>query len=335
MLSSVVLLSLLVICQANVLPPGPNCVCYNPFEQNIQHFFAAKNVSCEHSGVCYVDCASDCGDVRLQTGFAAKESRCISKAACHVESENSSKSKFADEAKSSKSQFVLSGTGEVAEYQGNGLGLYTLNNSTGYYVQEGGDYYLVRDREEWFTFPRKSGCTETGFSCIAMYVANLKTRNLTGEPWYFGKNKEWVIDETIKFIPLNTSSSCLMCKTVVLSSSGPAMQARPEYFGTFERTSHFSAGRPVYRSKKGKFLMMMNEYTTFSVWDDMERTVSAGKGVEGVRGVRSQSGPTCVTDFAGKRNPREQEQREMQDWEFLSESGEWVADPSITVQTDC
>ena len=303
-------------------------------------------------------------DVMSKTGFTAAKDRCVSKAACQVQAERSDfliYKKLAGEAISENfhdSQFVLTGTGEVAEYQGHALGLYTFNNNTGYFVQEGGDYYLVKDRVGWFTFPRISGCFDRtdDFSCIAFYVANLKTVNLRGETWSFGKDKTWIEDKSIKFTPF-TNTSCLLCNTVHLSSSGPAMQERPEFFGTFERTSAYSAGRPVYKNQQGKFLMMMNEYTTFSVWDDMERTVTAGEGVEGVRGIRSFSGPTCITDLASDvqdMNTKQEDDKDKEEihdekqvandneefqagvmWQFLTLNGEWVDDASILLQVDC
>merc|ERR1712192_88131 len=193
----------------------------------------------------------------------------------------------------SKNQYVMYGTGPVAAYQGHGLGLYTYNKDAGYYVQKGGDYYLMEDKAGWFTFPRISGCNQSDpYSCIAKYAASLKTKNLTGETWSFGEEKVWTEDASIQFLPLS-SNSCLLCNRVNLNSTGSAIQTRPDYFGIFEKTSSFSAGRPVYTNNKGKFLMMKNEYTSFSVWDDTVRRVTAGKGQdEGTRGVRSGSGPT-------------------------------------------
>jgi hypothetical protein len=203
------------------------------------------------------------------TGITARSDRCVSRAACH---EDAKKSKFAVSkklaAKTDKPHenlFVLSGSSSVAAYQGHGLGLYTYDNNTGYYTQEGVDFYLLEDRSGWFTFPCISGCNETdSYSCIAQYAANLKTKNLTGGNWSFSKDEVWTEDDSIQFLPLN-SSSCLMCKAVILNSTGLAIQTRPDYFGIFEKTPTFSAGRPVYKNSKGKVLMMKNEYTSFSV----------------------------------------------------------------------
>ena len=70
-----------------------------------------------------------------------------------------------------------------------------------------------------------------------------------------------------------------------------------------------------------KVLMMKNEYTSFSVWDDMERNVRGGKGNDtGTRGVRSTSGPTCVTELEGDS------------WQFSNSEGVWVMDASITAR---
>ena len=247
-------------------------------------------------------------DVELARGFTAKEGRCISKVACQG---------IAD-------QYVLSGTGNVTRFKGHALGLYTLRSDTGYYEQKGGDYYLMQDRDKgWYTFPHISGCDrKETFSCIAQYTATLKTDTLDGPDWFFGLSKGWSKDETISFNPL-TSSSCLKCSTILLTSTGPAKEAKPEYFGTFKMMPFtYSAGRPVYKNDAGKFLMMKNEYTSFSVWDDMERVVRAGKGDDkGTRGMRSVSGPTCVTDLTGQGG-----------WQFSDQKERWVEDKTVTVE---
>eukprot|EP00092_Neocalanus_flemingeri_P012643 GFUD01013626.1.p1 GENE.GFUD01013626.1~~GFUD01013626.1.p1 ORF type:complete len:253 (-),score=63.93 GFUD01013626.1:6-764(-) len=223
-----------------------------------------------------------------------------------------------------KNQFVLSGSGPVTSYQGHGLGLYTLNTDTEYYEQEGGDYYLVQDRDQsWYTFPHIRTCDRAGTSsCIARWTASMKTKNLTGNEWNFAKADGWTKDASIQFTNL-TSSSCLHCSTILLTSTGPAKEAKLKYLGIFRMIPFsFSAGRPVYKNKEGKFLMMKNEYTTFSVWDDVERRVSSGKGDgdEGARGLRSMSGPTCVTNLG-----------EGHEWQYSDGKGGWVDDELVLV----
>ena len=114
-------------------------------------------------------------------------------------------------------QFVLSSTGPATKFKGHALGLYTKNTDTGYYEQEGGDYYLLEERRGWwFAFPHISGCDrKKQWSCIARWAGSLKTKNLTGNTWLFGKGEDWQEDPTIQFAPLDPAS-CLHCP---LSSS--------------------------------------------------------------------------------------------------------------------
>ena len=226
-------------------------------------------------------------------------------------------------------QFVLSSTGPATKFKGHALGLYTKNTDTGYYEQEGGDYYLLEERRGWwFAFPHISGCDrKKQWSCIARWAGSLKTKNLTGNTWLFGKGEDWQEDPTIQFAPLDPAS-CLHCPSVILASKGPAGKAKPEYFGTFPWTGSYSAGRPVYANKDGKFLMMKNEYTTYAVWDDNERRVSAGKPKAGsnsfgdaLRGVRSSEGPTCVTELGSVAR-----------WQYQDSEGVWSKDDNISVE---
>jgi len=331
--SFLLLLAMSTITYSLVEPPSPECICINPFKDVRQDFLGNKTLACIHRGLCYVSCDSECGDTIQATGFTAGRNRCVSKAACHILAEEKelfsiigkSKSGEKKPVKTIGNKFVISGAGEVAKYQGHALGMYTYNKDTGYYVQEGGDYYLMQDRgKEWYTFPHISGCDRKNtFSCIAQYSASMKTESQDApKDWSFGKDGEWVKDDTIKFSPLDTSS-CLRCPNVTLTSTGPAMKAKPDFFGTFKKTLAFSAGRPVYKNSAGKFLMMKNEYTTFSVWSDQERRVSAGKGEDKLRGVRSVAGPTCVTDLAGST-----------EWQYADQDGEWQDDQTISVRCE-
>eukprot|EP00092_Neocalanus_flemingeri_P020123 GFUD01021784.1.p1 GENE.GFUD01021784.1~~GFUD01021784.1.p1 ORF type:complete len:406 (-),score=134.30 GFUD01021784.1:41-1258(-) len=65
----------------NESTPEDACTCLNPFADTLQSHLGDKDLNCEHDH-CYVDCDGACGDVKLATGFTAKEGRCISKAAC-------------------------------------------------------------------------------------------------------------------------------------------------------------------------------------------------------------------------------------------------------------
>eukprot|EP00092_Neocalanus_flemingeri_P023114 GFUD01025062.1.p1 GENE.GFUD01025062.1~~GFUD01025062.1.p1 ORF type:complete len:187 (+),score=50.50 GFUD01025062.1:191-751(+) len=83
-MKSVLLLAMIVCCQANVIgqPAKPVCSCINPFSGTIQEFLGDKNITCQYERLCYVDCDSSCEDVQPAEGITAKEGRCISKLAC-------------------------------------------------------------------------------------------------------------------------------------------------------------------------------------------------------------------------------------------------------------
>eukprot|EP00092_Neocalanus_flemingeri_P023660 GFUD01025662.1.p1 GENE.GFUD01025662.1~~GFUD01025662.1.p1 ORF type:complete len:380 (-),score=92.13 GFUD01025662.1:97-1167(-) len=345
--SLLVLVFLLDPCHSNVVPDADACTCYNPFSDTIQPHLGDKELTCQYLGLCFVDCDGPCGDVQDAEGWLkSDQGRCMSKSACDPapilgfeEGDEESvpdspkaspiiKKKFAPVTHEPTSdQSVLSSTGPATRYQGHGLGLYTYNTDTHYYEQEGGDYYLQQDHDGlWYTFPNIVGCNreQKTYSCIAYWVATFKTgtEDLAGKEWSFGRDLVWTKDDSIEFIPL-TSSSCLQCSSILLTSTGPASKEQPDYLGTFNKVpSSFSAGRPVYKNEAGKFLMIKNEYTTFSVWDDMERRVRAGKdgGDEGARGLRSMSGPTCVTNLG-----------EGHEWQYSDGKGGWIDDESVLV----
>jgi hypothetical protein len=84
----------------------------------------------------------------------------------------------------------------------------------------------------------------------------------------------------------------------------------------------YSAGRPVYRNDAGRFLMVKNEFTSFSVWDDADKRLHAGKGDEGERFIQSGSAPTCVTDLENEVG------REGHGWQIRNGEG-WIEDDTI------
>merc|ERR1712142_26143 len=279
-----------------------DCKCINPFNHTIQSFFGEKELACKHGNYCFVDCGSKCEDVFQFEGFLA--GKCGSKIGC---------------SKSNGSLIVITGTGEVSKYQGHSLGLYQNKNEFGYYEQVGGDFYLVQDTRsgDWYTHPH--GCDRKkdrdNDNCFATYVGALKA-NASLENWKFGKDKKWTDDSSITF-ENESDSSCLQCNTIKLNSIRKDLDSN--YTGTFVKIPIYSAGRPVYlNADTGKYLMMKNEFTTFGVWDDIVRRVRAGKGEDNGRGLRSLSGPTCVTEVSEKDG-----------WEFKNINGYWVKDSTF------
>ena len=163
------------------------------------------------------------------------------------------------------SGFVLSSTGQCSEYQGSKLGIYDVfvddsNPDKRVYKQKGGEYYLYKETGKWYVGKEIGG--------LAYYWTN----NLfnTGAEWYCRYKSKWNNeDTTMKFIPL-TSDSCLLSSSLNVSSFGPAASSVPDYLGIFHPIQNkFSAGRPVWRNKHGKVLMIEPKYSAFGVYDDL------------------------------------------------------------------
>ena len=199
--------------------------------------------------------------------------------------------------------FVLLSTGPASAYQGSTLGVYTLYpGSSTVYQQQGGDYYIYQDKDHWYVSPRVSGCNKDShpLACAATWTASIKTSDTryVGPAWSYGKDNAWANDDpTLQFVPITSpAAACIRCSALELVSAGPEQ----DYLGLFYAVpDHFSAGRPVYKNSAGLYLMVKNEYSSFSVWEDEERRVSAGKGEEGGRSMRSAAAPTCVTHVEG------------------------------------
>ena len=221
-------------------------------------------------------------------------------------------------------EFVLMSTGNASKHQGSTLGVYSLlPDHTAAYHQKGGDYYLYQDKKNWHISPHITGCNKTyPLGCAATWIASIKTKDIksVGIDWSYGKDKEWANDDpTLQFVPITSvAAACIKCTSIHLKSAGPAMESKPDYLGVFDVVpGKYSAGRPVYKNNAGRYLMVKNEFTTFSVWDDAEKRIRAGKGDEGTRGIRSDSAPTCVSDLMGHG------------WQF-AEGEEWVEDDTIS-----
>ena len=272
-------------------------------------------------------------DVKNATGFFESPGRCTSATACSLEKLSFELEKEVEEdEEEAKKEFVLMSTGNASSYQGHALGVYTPLPDTGAYHQKGGDYYLYQDRDSWHLSPHITGCNKTYnnnvalsnriLGCAATWVAAIQTKDIhsVGGDWSYAKDKEWVNDDpTLQFVQITSAAAaCITCTTVQLTSTGPAMQSKPDYLGVFTAVPGlYSAGRPVYKNHAGRFLMVKNEYTTFAVWDDVERRVRAGKGEEGGRSIRSVSAPTCVGETMTGG------------WQFREEE-EWVQDETIS-----
>jgi hypothetical protein len=198
------------------------------------------------------------------------------------------------------SEFVLVSTGPASSYQGSALGVYSsLPEEPGLYKQKGGDYFMHKDGEVWYVSPRLTNCNKTyKLGYVATWVASIKTNNLrgVGTDWSYGK----AVSGRMTTQPCNLFQSptqllAASCSSIIIISTN---EEKSDNYGVFRAVmGKYSAGRPVYRNDAGQFLMVKNEFTSFSVWDDADKRLHAGKGDEGERIIHSGSAPTCVTDL--------------------------------------
>ena len=213
------------------------------------------------------------------------------------------------------SGFVLSSTGKCSEYQGSSLGVYDVaiddsDPDKRVYKQRGGRHYLFKKDDFWAVGTKIGGTKHT------LWTYNILS---TGTEWYYSGNGRWNNDDnTLKFISL-TSDSCILSSSLIISSSGPAASALPEYLGVFNQLPNmFSAGRPIWKNNHGKVLRIKPEYTSFSVRDDL--TASGAR-------IRSGSGPTCPTDEEAGHSLR----FDYRGWHYWTGST-WVTDETISIE---
>ena len=127
-------------------------------------------------------------------------------------------------------------------------------------------------------------CSDYVGTMGVLYTSSLSN---IGQDWKYKKGGNWVNnDDTIKFSTLNSpTAACLLCKTILLTSTGQTSYTLPDYLGLFTAEPEvFSAGRPVYRNGKGKVLKIIPGTVTFAVHDET-----------GIARVTYAAGPTCVT----------------------------------------
>jgi len=209
----------------------------------------------------------------------------------------------------------LSSRGKCSEYRGSSLGIYDVaiddsDPDKRVYKQRGGAHYLYKQNEFW-KVSEKIGGNENDFKTYSL--------SSTGTGWYYAAKDRWNNDDhTIKFSSL-TSDSCILSSSLIISSSGPAAFAVPDYLGVFYQLPNmFSAGRPIWKNNHGKVLVIEDGFTVFSVQDDLTSTFAI---------IKSGSGPTCPTDEEAGHSLR----FDYRGWHYWTGST-WVTDETISIE---
>ena len=172
------------------------------------------------------------------------------------------------------------------EHRGSRFGIYeelegVTNNGATVYKQKGGPFYIFRQPFGTWTVGET-----LGGNVVTLQTPDLFAR---GNSWKFynADEENWEPDPTIIFEPFKTPS-CILQTSINISSSGPAAFEVPNYLGMFHHyKNRYSAGRPIWRNKYGKFLMIKQDKFQFGVYYSL--TTDLGT-------IASGSAPTCPTE---------------------------------------
>ena len=168
---------------------------------------------------------------------------------------------------------LVTSTGDSPDYFGSYMGLYQLiqqhNQSPAYkqvkhnIIGTRAAYIYKSDSGNWFA-GKELGASSGG----------LRNTNSSPAPprsgWQYGDDDgEWVSDPDLTVMTISDTST-LICPVINIRASGAAARKVPDYLGEFTITSQYSAGRPVWRNNRGKYLRVPAGKTTWGVVDNVE-----------------------------------------------------------------
>ena len=87
--------------------------------------------------------------------------------------------------------------------------------------------------------------------------------------WQYYGDGEWRSDPDLSIVTISDTST-LICPVITIKATGVAARERPDYLGQFTITNQFSAGRPVWRNNKGKYLLVHADGVSWYVGDNVE-----------------------------------------------------------------
>ena len=167
---------------------------------------------------------------------------------------------------------LVTSTGDSPDYFGSYMGLYQLiqqhNQSPAYkqvkhnIIGTRAAYIYKSDSGNWFA-GKELGASSGG----------LRNTNSSPAPprsgWQYARSGEFVSDPDLNIMPVRDTSN-LICPVITIKATGVAARERPDYLGQFTITNQFSAGRPVWRNSKGKYLLVHPDGVSWYVGDNVE-----------------------------------------------------------------
>ena len=157
------------------------------------------------------------------------------------------------------------------------MGVFLLageHNNRPYYRQkhtvdtEGASFLYSHDNGGWVVSDTLGGA--------GGYLRNIsQTASVPTSGWQYLKYDDdgWHHDPALTVTPLSALSSAT-CSSITISAKGEAAKKVPDYLGTFTPTGDYSAGRQVFSSDRGRYLMMKAGWSSWGVQDTPLNTVS-------------------------------------------------------------
>ena len=146
------------------------------------------------------------------------------------------------------------------------MGVFLLageHNNRPYYRQkhtvdtEGASFLYSHDNGGWVVSDTLGGA--------GGYLRNIsQTASVPTSGWQYGVGNAWHHDPTMTVThKFNLSSAT--CSSITISAEGEAARKQPSSLGTFTPTGDYSAGRQVFSSDRGLYLMVKAGYSNWSV----------------------------------------------------------------------
>ena len=161
------------------------------------------------------------------------------------------------------------------------MGVFLLageHNNRPYYRQkhtvdtQGARFLYSHENGNWYVGPT------LGY-CGGGLKNTSQTASVPTSGWQYAADGEWLHDppwhhDTITVTPLSDLSSAT-CSSITISAKGEAARKQASNLGTFTTTGDYSCGRQVFRSDRGRYLMVPADYSSWGVSSSVTATTAS------------------------------------------------------------
>ena len=215
---------------------------------------------------------------------------------------------------------LVTSTGAAAEYKGYCMGVFLLageHNNRPYYRQkhtldtQGALFLYSHDNGIWYV-------SDTLGKAGGSLKNTTKTASVPTSGWQYIGGR-WHHDLALTVTPLSDLSSAT-CSSITISAKGEAARKQAQCMGTFTPTGDYSAGRQVFSSDRGRYLMVPAYSDRWGVLDSVTATAAD---------IRSGCSPGMCPAHPRARHSHRESQKS---WQY-SDNGWREADIIVTCAT--